>query len=460
MKRMYFIVALLMGMMLMSQTSDAQSFKDVWKAAKEIHKNSRKPITRTTSTTSTASAVTNATTSTNATAASTASDDEVSLVVSANGADKDEAIKVALRSAIEQAYGTFVSANTSILNDEMVKDEIVTISSGNIKNYKEIGGYMLSDGRYFVSLQATVCVSKLISYAQSKGAETEFAGATFVMNLKMKELNKKNEEKAIDNLFTMVLAMYPSVFSYQLTVSEPYLTNNDDYYGCTFTVDFIENEKMLDRMERFIFRTLNSLALTEDEIDEYQRQNIPCARICYGPLEFSEYVPSWRLRSNYGDLIDKLNRYFIRKVLNFSIIDNTGKVSEPKWVFTQEGWRETIRGYEHETDAFKIKGGSGIFSNLENNKRKGKEGRIEYLAHCNYYIDPLFYGAWKQSSLIRAIKYSPWVKKISFSILIPKDEIMNYSSFEIKSKDGLANIDIINAEGEKILDENKNWSNE
>lgn len=64
--------------------------------------------------------------------------DEVTLVVSADGTTKEEATKSALRNAIEQAFGTFVSANTEILNDELVKDEIVTISNGNVKNFTEV----------------------------------------------------------------------------------------------------------------------------------------------------------------------------------------------------------------------------------------------------------------------------------------------------------------------------------
>ena len=111
--------------------------------------------------------------------------DEVTLTVSSDGPTKEEATKNALRSAIEQAYGTFVSANTTILNDELVKDEIVTIANGNIKSYDEISSTAMPDGSQFVTLKATVSVSKLISYAQSKGAETEFAGATFGMNVKM-----------------------------------------------------------------------------------------------------------------------------------------------------------------------------------------------------------------------------------------------------------------------------------
>ena len=51
--------------------------------------------------------------------------DDITLVVDGEGKDKTEATKNALRSAIEQSYGTFVSANTVILNDELVKDEIV-----------------------------------------------------------------------------------------------------------------------------------------------------------------------------------------------------------------------------------------------------------------------------------------------------------------------------------------------
>lgn len=65
-------------------------------------------------------------------------EDDVTLVVSGDGRNKEDATKIALRSAIEQVYGAFVSANTSLLNEEITKDEIVTISSGNIKEYKEL----------------------------------------------------------------------------------------------------------------------------------------------------------------------------------------------------------------------------------------------------------------------------------------------------------------------------------
>ena len=91
-----------------------------------------------------------------------------------------------------------------------MKDEIVTISNGNIKSYKEIANEDLPNGNIFVSLQVTVSINKLVSYAQSKGVETEFAGATFAMNLKMEELNKRNEEKIIADMFDVMERLYRS----------------------------------------------------------------------------------------------------------------------------------------------------------------------------------------------------------------------------------------------------------
>ena len=103
--------------------------------------------------------------------------DDVTLVVSGDGVTKEEATHVALRSAIEQAYGVFVSANTEILNDELVKDEIATVTSGNVKSYKELSATILPNGNHMVSLQAVVSTKKLAAYAETlcKGkAELKF----------------------------------------------------------------------------------------------------------------------------------------------------------------------------------------------------------------------------------------------------------------------------------------------
>lgn len=148
---------------------------------------------------------------------------EVTLVVTGEGATKEEATNNVLRSAVEQAFGVFVSANTTILNDEIVRDEIATITSGNIKSFKELAYNEKSDGTRSITMEVVVSVSNLIAYSKSHGSSAEFAGALFGATLKMREVNKANEEKAVENL---LLGINPyQLFNTQITVGTPLLSS-------------------------------------------------------------------------------------------------------------------------------------------------------------------------------------------------------------------------------------------
>ncbi|WP_449018003.1 hypothetical protein [Prevotella sp.] len=190
--------------------------------------------------------------------------DEVTLVVSADGATKEEATKVALRSAIEQAYGTFISSNTAILNDELVKDEIVTLSFGNIKSFKELSSETLPDGKFFTTLQATVSIPSLVSYAKSKGAEVEFEGATFAMNLKIEEMNKQSEEKIVANMLKAMEKLYMTGFDYKINVSTPKANGE-----ITADIDVVANTNAMKASELF-YNTLENITLNKSKIKEYK----------------------------------------------------------------------------------------------------------------------------------------------------------------------------------------------
>lgn len=148
--------------------------------------------------------------------------EEISLTVSSDGPTKDDALKNALRTAIEQAYGAFVSANTTILNDELVKDEIVTVSNGSIKDYKEISSFEKPDGSgYMMTVNATVSLPHLITYAKNHGSECEFAGNTFGMELKLFNLQKENELKVLYNAIPEIENLAKTTMTWNLHVDEP-----------------------------------------------------------------------------------------------------------------------------------------------------------------------------------------------------------------------------------------------
>lgn len=284
------------------------------------------------------------------------SKDDVTLTVSADGSTKDEATKNALRSAIEQAYGTFVSANTTILNDELVKDEIVTVSNGSIKTYKEISALQTNNG-YYVTLTATVSLPQLIKYAESHGSECEFAGNTFGMEMKMFELQKKNELQALYNLTDQIVAILPSVMKYEMTIGEPTLATGklssiansftskvdekakahliqfdysnikqteNKYYCIPIEIEWTTEEK--DRMPKFIMNNLSAITLKYEEYESAERRNLG---VSWRRID-ENYDNTYYFRNTDKDIDKWFSNLYTRienKFNEFVIKDNTGTES-------------------------------------------------------------------------------------------------------------------------------------
>ena len=246
-------------------------------------------------------------------------DNTVTLIVSGEAPTKDEATRIALRSAIEQAFGTFVSANTEVLNDELVKDEIVTISTGNIQSYKELSCIDTENGNKNVSLQAVVSIDKLVNYAQSKGMTAELAGATFAMNMKMKELNRNNEAEAMKNLVKQLEEIVESgLFDFELIANDPKLVK-ENQYQVSLDINILANQNTLLFYQTF-YKTIHKLSISESEYQELKKIGIHTYN--YEDLlgEGSYYITRNKL-SVYNQYI----WYLIGKgYCSFAIIDNIG----------------------------------------------------------------------------------------------------------------------------------------
>ena len=151
------------------------------------------------------------------------SSNTVTLMVTGEGDTKDEAIKIALRNALEQTFGAFVSSNTTIINEELVKDEIVSISSGYIRNYHCLAENSIN-GKWYVSVQAVVSVDRVIEFVKSqKGSNVKVDFSSFVMNAKLEELNKRNKEIVISDIYHQIQKIpYTTRFDYgEIIISEP-----------------------------------------------------------------------------------------------------------------------------------------------------------------------------------------------------------------------------------------------
>jgi hypothetical protein len=200
-------------------------------------------------------------------------DKTVTLVVSGQGKTKDEAQQKALRSAIEQAFGTFISSKTEILNDNLVKDEIISVTNGNIQKFEPVSEVQLPDGSYASTLKATVSVSKLTSFCESKGVEVEFKGGIFAINIKQQLLNEVAETKAVWNmLFLMSPIAFQSV-DYTVDAKDPQsIEGSSEKWAIPIMVTAKANKNM-DFVFNFMKKQLPLIALTNEEADNYQKIN-------------------------------------------------------------------------------------------------------------------------------------------------------------------------------------------
>lgn len=310
---------------------------------------------------------------------------EITLTVSSDGPTKDEAVKNALRLAIEQAYGAFVSANTTILNDELVKDEIVTITHGAIKEFKEVAAAQLPDNRYSITVQAKVSLPNLITYAKNHGSECEFAGNTFGMWMEMYELQKQNELKALENLRESLKPMVAAAMHWEMEVGEPkvdsegnnlsdliyiidlYSRDNTDKFTCQEGANLPQIDPVfadkISKMERedfylvpvtiyasvfdgtydsegnpcqplykYINKTLSAISLTNEELNEAENKGLSATELRWGEQSIGcevshpeDYPPYYFRNKEAEQIIYDIYDIIGLNAMNFAIEDNLGR---------------------------------------------------------------------------------------------------------------------------------------
>ena len=196
------------------------------------------------------------------------------VTVTATANDNIEAKNLALRSAIEQAFGAYISSSTEILNDQLIKDEIISISTGNIDSIHVISEETLSDGRTSITLLAVVSVNKLVTFCESKGYKVEFKGGLFSANLKQQKLNESAELLAVENICNVGKSIINRSFDYNLTVSQPQQDNSSgtEMWNLIYDVKVEPNANFAE-FKSYVFENISKISMKSDERENYQTLN-------------------------------------------------------------------------------------------------------------------------------------------------------------------------------------------
>jgi hypothetical protein len=216
--------------------------------------------------------------------------ESVTLTVTGQGSTANEAKLSAFRSAIEQAFGVFISSNSKILNDSLIKDEIVSISNGNIETYEILSEIQLPNGNFFISANVVVSIIKLSKFCENKGVEVEFKGELFASNFKLYELNNNSEIKAIDNLVIAIHKMLSICYDYSIEISDPKKNSNWNLYNVDINASAKANSNMKD-VVLLIINTLKGLSIPDNQLESLinQGQSFYCIPIDNKPYFFRSF---------------------------------------------------------------------------------------------------------------------------------------------------------------------------
>ena len=302
------------------------------------------------------------------------SKDEAVLVVTADGITQDDAIKTALRNALEQTYGAFVSSNTQIANDVLMSDEIVTITSGNVKSYKIISANE-ANGRWYVTVEAVVSVGKLLSYVGSKGGEATISGGTFMMNERLNNLNLRSKEIAAGHVILQMREILPYIFDYTIEVGEPEAISWKNVFPHLYGVEanvivrtnknasairslYEQAEKLKPWPEEKIVKNSHLLShliynygcfmfKIVDDYGEYQLE--PSETGSYNKSQFRLQFNKWNLPQNDMKVMDDyFINYFECKSCNYykerdKVIPTTWYTSNPRMIITRRGGADNVK---------------------------------------------------------------------------------------------------------------------
>ena len=194
----------------------------------------------------------------------------VRITSSGSGKTLEDAKKAALRSATEQAFGAFISSKTEMFNDQVVADQMASVSSGNIKSYEVLNESQLPDSSWGVTIKATVSVDKLTSFVEAKGIAIEIKGTMFALNIKQQLLNEQGEVKAVSEMVGLLHEPMQLSFDYSIKSSEPKSVDAESKNWEIPLIVTATANKNMDFCANYCIKTLCALSLSNEEVKDYQ----------------------------------------------------------------------------------------------------------------------------------------------------------------------------------------------
>jgi len=130
----------------------------------------------------------------------TADNSSKQITVTGLGLTPESAEKQAITDAVKQAVGAYIDANTLVQNEEVVRDRILSVSNGFVKEYKVAApAKKREDGLYEITIIATVATNQIVQkLKESNLIKGEVAGQNLWAEASTKVMNAQDAVKMLE----------------------------------------------------------------------------------------------------------------------------------------------------------------------------------------------------------------------------------------------------------------------
>ena len=181
------------------------------------------------------------------------------------GNNYQEALGMALTNGLTQSFGAYITSETIIEGDEVVKDEILRLTQGNILDYEVIservvGNEVFLDVEIRVSKEQSVDFMKKVE--EASGKSISFDADKWSLNVKQKQKSDSIERELIQALESSLESKFEGVVDFSMDASEV------RYQGVQAIVTIqcrAKTNHNIISLSSYIVKSLEEIALTSQE---------------------------------------------------------------------------------------------------------------------------------------------------------------------------------------------------
>jgi len=185
------------------------------------------------------------------------------------GIDLDKAKQNAIRNAVEQVIGTYVSSDTLVQNNQVIKDQILSYSGGYVKETKVLSEEKTDDGLFTTKIEALVISTKIRKKIESLNIAVKKVEGESLFG---EAFSRVESQKSAQQILDSTLSKFPEA-AYTFDIGKPSILGTNPNSGIarvSIPIVLKWDEAFLAELKGTLSKVAG-LEMSSAEIDSFER---------------------------------------------------------------------------------------------------------------------------------------------------------------------------------------------